>query len=60
MLKAYQLHPVRDLAGTSFVPPPGVEMVSIDNEFEEAFIVGTAPKVAKGFLPPIAPITQIN
>src|SRR4029077_3042208 len=53
MLKAYQLHPVRDLASMSFVPPPGVEMVSIDNKFEEAFIVGTAPKVAKEFLPPI-------
>ena len=55
MLKAYQLHPVGDMASMSFVPPPGIEIVSIDADtlmlatplcqhtFEEAFIVGTAP-----------------
>ena len=55
MMKAYALHPVKDMAGISFVPPPGVEVVRIDadtllhatplseNTFEEAFIAGTAP-----------------
>ena len=55
MMKAYELHPVSDLAGMSFAPPPGIEIVRIDadtlllatpsceNTFEEAFIVGTAP-----------------
>jgi penicillin-binding protein 1B len=55
MLKAYQVHPVRDLARMSFAPPPGVEIVTIDAEtlarsnplgqktFKEAFIAGTAP-----------------
>ena len=55
MMKAYELHPVSDVAGMSFAPPPGIEIVSIDadtlmlatplcqNTFEEAFIVGTAP-----------------
>src|SRR5437870_4188104 len=39
MLKAYQVHPVRDMASMSFVPPPGVDMV-----LDEAFIAGTAPR----------------
>jgi penicillin-binding protein 1B len=55
MMKAYELHPVRDAARMTFTPPPGVEIVTIDadtlllatpfcrNTFEEAFIVGTAP-----------------
>jgi penicillin-binding protein 1B len=45
MLKAYQLHPVRNPASMSFTPPPGVEMVTVDGNFKEAFIVGTAPNV---------------
>jgi penicillin-binding protein 1B len=47
MKKAYELHPVRDVARMSFTPPPGIEFVTIDADtlkpFEEAFIVGTAP-----------------
>jgi penicillin-binding protein 1B len=55
MLKAYELYPVRDAARMSFMPPPGVEIVSIDPDslmpatlasprvFDEAFVVGTAP-----------------
>ena len=55
MMKAYELHPVREAARMSFTPPPGIEIVTIDadtlmlatplcqNTFEEAFIVGTAP-----------------
>jgi penicillin-binding protein 1B len=45
MLKAYQVHPVRDPARMFFAPPPGVEMVTVDGDFREAFIVGTAPNV---------------
>jgi hypothetical protein len=57
MLKAYELHPVRDAARMSFRPPPGIEIVSVDrdsrmlaapscpNKFEEAFVAGTAPTV---------------
>ena len=55
MLKAYELHPVRDAARMSFKPPSGIEIVKIDaeslllatpscqNTFEEAFVAGTAP-----------------
>jgi len=55
MLKAYELHPVRDAAWMSFKPPSGIEIVKIDaesllratpscqNTFEEAFVAGTAP-----------------
>jgi membrane peptidoglycan carboxypeptidase len=55
MLRAYELYPVRDAARMSFMPPSGIEIVSIDADtfmratplcqstFEEAFIVGTAP-----------------
>ena len=55
MLKAYELYPARDKAQLAFVPPPGIEIVSIDadtlmlatpecpNTFQEAFVTGTAP-----------------
>lgn len=63
MLKAYQLYPVRDAAGMSFTPPPGIEIVSIDADtlmratssgqsvFEEGFIEGTAPIAIGTFIP---------
>jgi penicillin-binding protein 1B len=55
MLKAYKVHPVKDLARMAFIPPAGIEILSIDAEtpildapicqktFKEAFIVGTGP-----------------
>ena len=55
MLDAYELYPVREGQNVNFVYPPGVEMVSIDEEtltlaspycverFSQLFIRGTAP-----------------
>jgi len=63
MLKAYELHPVRDAARMSFTPPSGIEIVKIDaesllratpscqNTFEEAFVDGTAPATYCPFHP---------
>jgi len=63
MLKAYELHPVRDTARMSFKPPSGIEIVKIDaesllratpscpNTFEEAFVAGTAPATYCPFHP---------
>jgi penicillin-binding protein 1B len=56
MMKAYELYPAPEPARMAFIPPSGIEIVRIDadslmlatpfcqNTFEEAFIVGTAPK----------------
>ena len=63
MLKAYQLYPVRDAGGMSFIPPRGIEIVTIDantlmragpsdqETFEEAFIEGTAPTLVSSIEP---------
>jgi penicillin-binding protein 1B len=57
MLRASKIYPPRNLDALSFKPPAGIEFSAVCTGFQEAFILGTAPRFSCG-PPAIVPVIQ--